>query len=111
MATVRRVVCGRTTRHLRHRDRRLVRCGVAIELSRSDAAEPCAQQRGQTEGRCRPPYHAVNSSMTRRSAEHPSELQSLMRILYTALCLEQHNYHIHIRTTKSTHQQMNTQQP
>src|SRR3546814_7292692 len=41
-----------------------------------------------------------------RSAEHTSELQSLMRISYDVLCLKQHTLHNHRqikRTTPATH--------
>src|SRR3546814_4791741 len=42
---------------------------------------------------------------TRRSEEHTSELQSLMRISYAVFCLKkkQHNKHTHQHTTTTHH--------
>src|SRR3546814_2018440 len=45
--------------------------------------------------------HGLEQSV-RRSEEHTSELQSLMRISYAVFCLKKKNNHIHTITTTNT---------
>src|SRR3546814_1929715 len=49
---------------------------------------------------CRPRLGSIRAARARRSEEHTSELQSLMRISYAVFCLKQktqHNYHATIQ--------------
>src|SRR3546814_1451404 len=49
-------------------------------------------------------YHVLHRLLVpRRSEEHTSELQSLMRISYAVICLKKKNIRNHITSTKHTY--------
>src|SRR3546814_2273566 len=49
-----------------------------------------------------PPQHLIGQ-VTRRSEEHTSELQSLMRISYAVFCLKKKQIHLHNRLHNKPH--------
>src|SRR3546814_5251461 len=66
------------------------------------SAVPAGPQRGRGTGRLRnqPLRLASKRNQARRSEEHTSELQSLMRISYAVFCLKKTNRIPNIETTK-----------
>src|SRR3546814_10916381 len=83
-------------------------------LFRSDGRRGDDRDAGGSEGdrqrygqAARPPAHASGEAggghaQGRRSEEHTSELQSLMRISYAVFCLKKKNYYIFKHNTHST---------
>src|SRR3546814_2394632 len=57
---------------------------------------PSASSSGQPESR---PASQARTESAKRSEEHTSELQSLMRISYAVFCLKKKNKHQQIKTT------------
>src|SRR3546814_2159072 len=73
---------------------------------RDGAGVVAADQAARALGRaaCAAPGAAAgHSRRPRRSEEHTSELQSLMRISYAVFCLKKKNTHTVARTTDYTH--------
>src|SRR3546814_10205617 len=56
------------------------RCGDQVRLSQARQGTASRQEQGQSQG--------VGEILRRRSEEHTSELQSLMRISYAVFCLK-----------------------
>src|SRR3546814_6787764 len=76
----------RQTGHIERVQRRLLitSCGLQQDLPRIEGLQP----RGQLCKARRVVGEALHRLMTVRSAEHTSELQSLMRISYAVFCLK-----------------------
>src|SRR3546814_9523947 len=93
-----RQVLGRTLRRARGRDRRRHR----LQAERLDLGRPDRRAAGGAEARR---LHGQDLRPWRRSEEHTSELQSLMRISYAVFCLKkkQHRKEKRKRETKQRH--------
>src|SRR3546814_1208641 len=73
---------------------------------RQTAAPTAASSPSETNISMRVPSHGASTSdvtfsVSTRSEEHTSELQSLMRISYAVFCLKQNNIGTPIRTTST----------
>src|SRR3546814_7510476 len=72
--------------------------GLAVDIKR-DRHAPCALARDHPVG---PSFHHGQDAVLRRSEEHTSELQSLMRISYAVFCLKK-------KKTRTTNRHSNKQ--
>src|SRR3546814_4010369 len=77
----------------RHRHRPAAGEGRSVSVARMEAQEPPRKlvSGRNAQRRHRPGLCAGNAVATRRSEEHTSELQSLMRISYAVFCLNKKN--------------------
>src|SRR3546814_7707563 len=65
--------------------------GTEEEVSRENACSPCPKKDREK---------GIAAPRQRRSEEHTSELQSLMRISYAVFCLKKKNHHTTIQPIK-----------
>src|SRR3546814_8392792 len=97
------------SRRIRHLPRHAAPIAGSQEMCWKDTGRSCRPPGRNREWRprrrpsCRTQSLAVRSTLSRRSKEHTSELQSLMRISYAVFCLKKKKHHeIRPQTIKTT---------
>src|SRR3546814_1057332 len=84
-----------------HACRERIRSSPCAVAAGRDLAQGGAVSCSRSGAHCRGGHRRT---LTSRSEEHTSELQSLMRISYAVFCLKKKKYNLTIHTTNVTHQ-------